>query len=470
MPMRYREALVFPIILRRGAHQPLHEQIVAQAATAIETGAVRPGTRLPSTRCLAEQIGVSRGVAAQSYDLLYARGYLVRRSGSGTFVKPDLPAAGGSTLEPSLPPWAADFRPDQPSTDAFPIRAWRTAWRQASHQLPEPAEPPPLGLPVLRQAVGEHLNRTRGIASTAHDVVITPGTAAGLRLLAEVLGPGLAVEQPLPRALLRAAMVAGPPATMPLDDEGARLDTLPAGIRAAVLCPDGNRPLGTFMSAARREQTARWGRHRLIIEIAREGAHRPSVATVPRLLDLAARTVILGDFAGLLPASLGLGYALVPRELAAPIGALIADRGEQPLVLTQLAVTQLLTDGTLARQARRLVDGDPAQRAIVRELLAPVVGPLEPGEVGAVLIAAPDGMTGRAAADALSRAGVRLPSLDSYALAPQRPTLVLGFGHLTELTLRRGLAELSGAWATVGFATPDGQSGSAQPRYNRFPL
>ena len=82
MPMRYRESLVFPIILCREGPQPLHEQIVAQAATAIETGAVRPGTRLPSTRTLAEQIGVSRGVAAQSYDLLFARGYLMRRAKS----------------------------------------------------------------------------------------------------------------------------------------------------------------------------------------------------------------------------------------------------------------------------------------------------------------------------------------------------------------------------------------------------
>src|SRR5689334_22462040 len=84
--MRYREVLTYPIAVRRDATQPLREQIAEQIAAAVDGGTAQRGARVPSTRTLAELLGVSRGVVGEAYDLLHSRGYLVTRPGSGTFI------------------------------------------------------------------------------------------------------------------------------------------------------------------------------------------------------------------------------------------------------------------------------------------------------------------------------------------------------------------------------------------------
>jgi GntR family transcriptional regulator/MocR family aminotransferase len=257
-------------------------------------------SRLPSTRTLAELLGVSRGVTAAAYDLLFTRGYLASEPGSGTYVagSPDpMPRRTEPSrlrTEPSLPAGdadtAIDLRPDQLNTEAYPLAAWRAAWREASFRRP-PAHPlPPLGVPELRRAVAEHLLTTRGVDLMDKEIVITGGRAHGLRIVLDALGlygSQVAVEEPAPPAVHRAAGD-GPdrPASLPVDAEGARVEGIPVSCRAAVVSPDAHVPLGHILSAQRRRAVTAWasdtGGH--VVEIACDAVFRPEASRLPRPL------------------------------------------------------------------------------------------------------------------------------------------------------------------------------------------
>lgn len=440
--MRYREVLTYPIAVRRDATQPLREQIAEQIAAAVDGGTAQRGSRVPSTRTLAELLGVSRGVVGEAYDLLHSRGYLVTRPGSGTFISAGSVPSKAVRAAGAAPQWTVDFTPGQLCGEAFPIRAWRAAWRYASHQVPAPVAAPSLGMPALRRAIVEHLAQTRGIVAPGHEVVVTAGTAAGLRLVLEALcgGPSggssggssgaVAVERPISPDLLRATAAAFLPAAIrPLPDD---FGDLPHDVRVAVVCPDGNRPLGTVMSEPLRREALSWSRAGgTLVEVARDAIFLPHTAGLPRLQP-APRTVTVGGFGEVLAPSLKLGYALVPRELAGPIAELIADRGEQPPDLTQLAVARLLVDGTMVRQMRRLTRIYAAKWSIVASALPTV----RAGEAGTAMLEFSDDT----APDRLRRNGIRLPTLDSYGTPGQ--TFVLGFGHLPDKALRESLSHL----------------------------
>ncbi|GIH01949.1 GntR family transcriptional regulator [Rhizocola hellebori] len=419
--MRYREILTFPIALRREAAQPLHEQIADQIAAAVETGTARRGARIPSTRTLADLLGVSRGVVDEAYDILHSRGYLTVRPGSGTFVRPEEPVASRPRGAVSgTRRWIFDFRPGQLCGEAFPIRAWRAAWRHASYEVPAAADPPALGMPELRRAIADHLAQTRGIVAAEHEVVITSGTVAGLRLVLEAMaGHRVAMERPMPPALLRLA-------TDPLNG-------FPSDVPIAVVCPDGNRPLGMVMSAQRRAEALAWARcGGTLISLNRDAVFRPEVAGLPRLLEPGAQTVLVGGFGEVLTPTLKLGYAVVPKDLAARIGQLVHERGLQPPDLTQLAVARLLNDGTMVRQMHRLTHLYASKRALLP------AARFAPAEAGTVLMRHPDA---EAIANRLHDNGIRVETLGCYGVS-EPPALVLGFGHLRDKLLRKAIEHL----------------------------
>ncbi len=428
--MRYREVLTFPIALRRDAAQPLREQIAEQIAAAVDGGTAQRGARVPSTRTLAGLLGVSRGVVDEAYDLLHSRGYVVTRAGSGTYIAsgaaPARPLGAGSARPPEPAAgtaWVADFTPGQLCGEAFPIRAWRAAWRHASHHVPEPVSPPPMGMAVLRRAIAEHLAQTRGIVADEHEVVITAGLEAGLRLVLDAIGEPAAVQRPMSPELLRAT-----PGCAALT--GGFAD-LPGRVRVAVVCPEGSRPLGTVMPQEGRREALAWADGGgTLVEVARDALFGPAAAGLTRLQPH-RRTVTIGDFGELLTPALKIGYALVPRELAGSLAGLIAGRGEQPPDLTQLAVARLITDGTMARQMHRLRRIYEAKAAVV----AAAVGG-RPAEAGIRLI----GFDDPAVPERLRLNGIKIPNLDTYGIAEK--ALVLGFGHLPDKALRKGLAHL----------------------------
>ncbi len=459
--MRYRETLTVPVTLHRDGRTPLHDQIADQLISAIRAGSLTHGTRMPSTRTLAGLLGVSRGVAATGYDVLTARGFAEGRGGSGTYVVAGQPVAGGPhrSLGRSEPRHRAtdvrrpvrraeadvaevDLTPGRVNAEIFPLAAWRSAWRQASCQVPGLDGLPELGLPRLRRAIAEHLVRTRGLALTDHEVIVTGGTVPGLRLVLDAVEPGpVAVEEPGVPTWRRAVSAAGREAvTVESDADGVRIGDVPAGCRAVVLTTDGHIGWGRTLTARRRLQAARWSTDTggTIVEMACDAVFRPVSGRLPRLLDLAGDTVLVGGFCEALTPALRLGYLVVPRRLVADIGRTVAERGEQPPYVAQLAVTRLLADGTVTRQMHRRGLVQRHQLAIVEDALAPLrptVSVHGQDAAGSVVVQLPEAADVAAVAATLRRHGVTVP-----VMGPR--TLLLGHGHLPDAELRRGLSTL----------------------------
>jgi len=467
--MRYPVDLTIPIELRRSGPQPLYEQIAGQLRTAVDEGRLAAGAALPSTRTLGAVLGVSRGVVATAYDQLSARGYLRGRAGSGSFVAaPAAPAAPPPPEPPAAPPKLVDLRPGGPGPDEFPVRPWRAAWRRASFAAPPPHRPPPLGLPELRRALAAHLRDTRGLALAGREVVVTAGTAAGLRLVLTglaVAGRQVAVEDPAPPELRRAVPGGAGPVPLPVDAAGARVGELPPGCRVLVLSPDRNVPLGCVLPAGRRRAAAAWaqGSGGWLVEVGdepvlwppagaadREAGGRPAPAgRLPALAGLApAATVQVGGFAAVLGPGLGLGYAVVPAGLAGRLAELVAERGGQPPYLLQRVVAELLAGGTVARLAHRLGRAYQRKWRLVEPALRPVAELARPAGAGTAVLYLPGGPDGRAAAAALWERGVRVRPLAGYhapgrLTAAARSGLVIGYGHLPGPVLRSGLERLT---------------------------
>ena len=393
--MRYREILTVAVALNRQDNRALHVQLADQISLAIDAGTLAADTRMPSTRTLASLFGVSRGVTTAAYDLLTARGYLHARSGSGTYV---LGHQEPSTLPQDDDDEIIDMRPGLPSAEALPLRAWRAAWRHASHQPPV-GHVPRLGLTVLREEVSTYLRQARGLALPNHRVVITNGLVSGVALVADALrAKRVALDPPVPPDLHSVFRTLNSEFTC---------DTM-------VTSSDGHPVTGEIMPFRRRRQLATWPGN--LVELLPDNVIRP--VHLPRLVALAPRTCVVGDLTDLL--AVPLGYALVPAHLVDRIGAV-----GQPSAITQLAAAHLLTDGV--RLMHRLCQLHSRKRSILRTVFP---GPLVPVDSAARV------------AKALLGRGVRVETLDAYHGTTEQ-ALLLGYAHLPDDTLRRALSVLT---------------------------
>ncbi|HUQ56497.1 PLP-dependent aminotransferase family protein [Lentzea sp.] len=453
--MRDQESLTVPIGLDRTSHRPLQEQLARQLAQAVDNGQLARGHRLPSTRTLSRRLDVSRGVALAAYEILYARGYLESRRGSGTYVADtaDRPAAVRTLSRPAPRADLVDCTPGQATREAFPLAAWRAAWRHASFQPPLACDLPAGGLPELRQAVFEHLRRTRGLVAEEHEVLITTGAPQGVAHVLAALGTRgrrVAVQDPAPSAWGQAVEYAGATAVaLPADRDGGWTGVVPPSCPVAVVSPDGPAPSGTVMPALRRRQLADWARREdgHVVAVAQDHI-APSAAPLPRLLHMAGdRVAVVGDFRTVFSPSLRIGYVLAHRSLAGDVVRCVSRGHDQPSAVAQSAMAHLLTEGHVTRRLRRLAHLFARKDAVVRASLAPLqpgINLAAPGTPGVVVVHLPDHTRAEQVHAELGLRGVVVPTLASYHL-PGRPAanaLVLGHGHLSDRALRTALGEL----------------------------
>jgi GntR family transcriptional regulator / MocR family aminotransferase len=236
---------------------------------AVRTGRLQPGTRLPSSRSLATDIGIARNTVADAYGQLVAEGWLTARRGSSTRVADRAQAlssaASPAEAEASAPRY--DLRAGSPDLSAFPRAAWLAAARRAFNGAAYGAMGygDPRGRPELRHALAEYLSRARGVRTAPERIVICSGFAQGLRLLSEVLrargAKTLAIEgfgQSEHRAAVLSAGLSLK--NLALDAEGAQIGDI-ADADAALLTPAHQFPLGMVLAAGRRSEAVRWAQH-----------------------------------------------------------------------------------------------------------------------------------------------------------------------------------------------------------------
>jgi GntR family transcriptional regulator/MocR family aminotransferase len=469
---------------------PMFRQVYESLRGAALCGRLAAGARVPATRTLAAELGVSRNTVLNAYDQLLAEGYLVGRTGSGTFVAPDLPdellhsraspveapavygrkslsrrgaviAGLGRPLRPRDGQPRA-FRPGVPALDAFPREEWARLLRRRSRQLPsrlldygEAA-----GYLPLREAVAAHVRAARAVRCDAGQVIVVSGTQQAIDLCARLLlDPGDAVwlEDPgYPGA--RAAM-AGAGATVvpaPVDEEGLVVDEGIRRRRDARLCyvtPSHQYPLGATLSLVRRLALFDWAKrtNAWIVEDDYDSEFRYSGRPLASLQgqDRDGRVIYIGTFSKALFPSLRIGYLVVPQHLVDAFAAAraLAD-GHSPM-LTQAVLTDFLTEGHFARHVRRMrAVYAERQEALVRAAGRELAGWLRisPSATGLHLVGwLPPGVSDRTASQAAADRGVEAPPLSDYRIRPsRRGGLLLGYGGVNPRQIRDGVRALAG--------------------------
>ncbi|MCW3819246.1 PLP-dependent aminotransferase family protein [Micromonospora sp. DR5-3] len=451
--------------------------LAGRLRAAIADGRVPVGARLPASRVLAAELGVSRGVVTEAYQRLTEDGHVVGRGRAGTVVVAT-PAAVVSRLP--VPPARAEVFADQPGTDvfdalrtavaeldltpgvpdlaAFPRAAWLRAERAVLHRLAPAAfgYGDPTGTPALRLAVATWLARNRGIRVDPAEVVIVAGVSQGLGLLAQVLHEDgvhtVAVEDPGSlgvRQHLRNWRLDTPP--VPVDEHGLRVDLLAAsGAPAVMLTPAHQFPTGVVLDGERRRRLLRWAdRGGLVIEDDYDAEHRYDRPPVPALRGmLPDRVCYAGSVSKLLAPALRLGWMLVPRRYHPALVAAkrMADLGNA--ALPQLVLAELMDSGALERHLRLLRRRHVRRRdAMIRAVRAHLPGAVVHGAAaGLHLLVTLDGdVDDVALAAAALRSGVKVQPLSWHGQRPQPPGLVLGYAANPTGDIERGIATLAAA-------------------------
>ncbi|MEE1738213.1 PLP-dependent aminotransferase family protein [Streptomyces sp. BE147] len=438
---------------------------------AIRSGRLAAGTRLPSSRELSAELGVSRGLVTEAYEQLVAESYLRSGRGAGTWVSGGVRPALHSArdLAPRAPGVRVDFRPGTPDLSLFPRAAWAATQRAVIGRLPHSAlgYPDPRGLPELREALAALLTRRRGVVADPERLVVCSGVAQAATLLGFVLrGQGLSavgVEDPgSPEHMSLFASTGLGVVPLPLDDEGLAVDPLLAsGVRAVVTTPAHQFPTGIGYSAERRSRLLEWARagDGVIMEDDYDGDFRYDRAPVGALQGLDPEHVAYtGSVSKSLVPGLRLGWLIAPASMA---DAIVERKRTMDLgnpVIDQAVLADFITRGGYDRQLRRC-------RRAYRERRDAMVGALRehfPGVVisgiaaGLHIIARLPERYGPESGflDRAAGAGIALRPLDDYGTAggpdgeDGAVRLVLGYAHLTPADIARGVGLLARARVT----------------------
>ncbi|GAB3425653.1 PLP-dependent aminotransferase family protein [Flindersiella endophytica] len=436
---------------------------------AIRGGRLEPGERLPSSRELARQIGVSRGLVQDCYSQLYAEGYLTAQVGSATRV-----AATGTTpntgATPASPPPApaaaaqrliADFATGVPDLASFPRTDWMWAQREGIRDVPTAALDygDPRGSEILRDVLAGYLRRVRAVAAGAGQIVVCGGFAEGLGLTLRALHRSgvrvIAFEDPGygdGTTVTAARRMGMKPLPVPVDEHGLDVEALAAtGARAVVTTPAHQWPTGVVLAPERRHALVAWANRTggFVIEDDYDAEFRYDREPVGAIQGLAPdRVATIGTVSKSLVPAIRLGWVVCPSELLDAVAEekQLADRGS-PLP-DQLTLAKLIESGRFDRHLRRVRAIYAGRREVLTEALATHAPEVRLTGLAAGLHAVvhlPAGTTETAviAAARARRVGLQGMSTCRADGSTTPPQLVLGLGNLTERAIRSGIAAIA---------------------------
>jgi GntR family transcriptional regulator / MocR family aminotransferase len=449
--------------VERGGELPLHEQLERSIRESIQAGRLAAGTRLPSSRALARELGISRGVVTEAYGQLAAEGYLLTRQGAPVRVSRTVRAPGERPPARSmLPSFPYHFHPGLPDLGGFPrdrwLRSLRVAWRQAP--IGDVGYPDPRGVPALRGSLADYLGRVRGAAAEPEQTMVCTGFRQAFSLICRWLADRevrrVALEDPgwHPHRLIveQAGLEVAP---IPVDGDGLRVDALEAsGASAVVVTPAHQFPTGAVLSRERRAALIEWAERgeALIVEDDFDAEYRYEGSGLGALQGLAPdRVAYIGSASKLLAPGMRLGWALLPSWLAWPLvqAKAIEDGGSE--AVGQMALHDFVERGELDRHVRRMRQRYQARRAALLAALSRHLPGARAGDGAAglyELVQLPEGTDEALLVSAAAERGVGLDGLSLHRFDPAGPpALVLGFGCLAEPAIERGVRLLAEALA-----------------------
>lgn len=464
---RTSSGLELLVDLHRDDPEPLHRQLERGLRDAIRSGRLPPSAVLPSTRALAGQLGVSRGIAVEAYEQLIAEGYLASRPGGATRVAhaPAVPAP--RSAEPTPTGFDFDFRPGRPDLDLFPRLVWSRSIRRVLERMPSVsfAYLDGHGTPELRGAIAAYLNRARGTVTDPADVIVCAGFAQGLGLVAHVLRASgahrFAVEDPSDPEYRAAVTAAGLDVVgIPVDASGMRVDLLPdADVDAVLVTAAHQYPVGGVLPADRRAALVDWAERRdlLVIEDDYDAEFRYDREPIGAIQGLSPDHVVYcGSASKILAPGLRLGWLVAPNRLVPGLAAakLAADMGAP--VLDQLTLADIVERGELDRHLRRMRPVYRGRRDALLAALARHLPGLRPVGASAglhVLAWLPDDLNEPRIVEGAHLAGIAIADLASRRLGPGPGGLIFGYGGITEGAIDAGVRRLADVIAATGPAS-----------------
>ena len=459
--------------LDRSASQPLRAQLEASLRAAIRDGRLRGGERLPSSRELARELGVSRGMVQECYGQLLAEGYLTSQTGSATRVADirERPAAVSPLTprparQPPDRPLIADLRAGVPDLSSFPRTDWAWAVRQACGEVASAdlGYGDPRGSAVLREVLAGYLRRVRAADADPGQMIISTGFTQGVNLVLRALSRErgvscLAFEDPgyggaQADETVRAAAAMGLRiGYVPVDEEGLVVSALAAsGAQAVVVTPAHQSPTGVVLSAARRHALVDWAQRGggYVIEDDYDSEFRYDKEPVGALQGLAPDQVFLvGTASKALAPAVRLGWVHAPSPLAEAVAAekQMSDRGS--CAMDQLALATLLTAGRYDRHLRRMRAVYAHRRAALVEAFVRYSPGVRLSGLAAgfhAVASLPAGADEEAVIAAARERRVGLYGIGAYRGIPDAaapPALVIGFGNVGERAIAPAIAAVA---------------------------
>jgi GntR family transcriptional regulator / MocR family aminotransferase len=472
-PMKRVASGIVPFIaVDRRAPKALHRQIYDAYRGAITDGRLRPRQRIPSSRGLACELGVSRFPVLNAYAQLLAEGYLESRVGAGTVVSSSLPEqltscapAGvrfatsrsgprpvvrhsslprGESSSPWLKGWGA-FGVGQVAVDQFPVHIWSSLVARRCRNMDAKSlhYGHPMGSEALRETLANYLRTARSLRCEAEQVMITSGSQQALEISARVLldsRHSVWIEEPCYRLAREVFSLTGCRLfPVPVDQEG--LDVA-AGInrchkaRTVFVTPSHQFPLGVTMSASRRFQLLEWAQRAgsWIIEDDYDAEYRYESLPIASLqgLDANGRVIYIGTFSKVLFPSLRLGYVVIPLDLVEHFLAIRHAMDLGPPTFYQDVLAEFIAEGHFARHIRRMRVLYGERRRMLVDSISKELGSMvtvlgdEAGMHLAIMLS--NRSCDSKIAERAARQNLRIWPLSPCYLGEARPGFILGFG------------------------------------------
>lgn len=479
-------ALLHGISITRGTPVPIYRQLDASLRRLILEGTLAAGQKLPATRELAEDLGVSRITVKSVFEQLVAEGYAVAKTGAGTFVSDGLDIEASPKIRrlrnKAKPPGIEiserakaimsskasvrhgktdPFRPGVPALDLFPVKLWHKYLLDAATS----ADRRTLsygdlnGSDALRASIVRHLNDARGMRVDPDQIVITSGAQQAFVLIAFVLlnkADTVWYENPGHIAGRDVMQIMGANvAPVPIDSEGIDLSFAIKNHPKPTLIfttPSHQQPLGTTMSLVRRlallnyaQESGAW-----IIEDDYDSEFRYRGRPLPALsaLDIERRVFYVGTFSKSMFAAMRIGYVVVPPELVKTFATARNLLGQSSSAVVETALSRFMDDGRFVEHIRKMRRVYRGRRDVLFDCLtkdcADSLEP-QPTDAGMHMLAwLKNGIDDQAAHHALLKAGIETLPLSVYCIKPfGRSGIVLGFSGVDERRIPKLVKRMS---------------------------
>ncbi|CAN0624671.1 GntR family transcriptional regulator / MocR family aminotransferase [Burkholderia multivorans] len=482
--------------LVRGNEQPIYRQLHRLLQHAILSRELPAGTRVPSSRLLAAELGIARNTVTQVYEQLALEGYVTSATGRGTFVADSAPdeivGAPETARRAEATPAAARplsargarllegagvskrqggaFMPGVPDMSRFPARVWMRLhnkyWRRLRPDLLTYA--PGGGLALLREALADYLRTSRSVRCTPEQIIITTGIHQSIDLAVRLLtDPGDAIWTEDPcywgvRSVLNVSGLTTRP--IPVDDEGIAPSAadLAEPPKLMLVTPSHQYPLGMVMSLARRRMLLEYARqHRCwIIEDDYDSEFRYGSRPLASLqgLDDTGQVIYVGSFGKTLFPGLRVGYLVAPEPLAESFATASAELYREGQLLQQAVLAEFIAEGHFVSHIRKMRTLYGQRREMLLDALARRYGdalPAAGGDAGLhLVIRLPDGADDRAVAQAALERNIVVRALSGYYEAHSRaqPGLLLGYACVPEEQIAGAFGTLAEAIDERGFS------------------